>query len=159
MKRVAAIMIAAGTALAACDAAEPGQAAGESSGTASSATPDLSDGLITCAMPDYDGKQGITVTERFILLDGQPKRYSDFQNVAFDLCEPGQNDCSLTLDGNVIRMDYLNENGVRSRYDVDLASMTIEARKTRPGEPENIVKYQEGAKCTREPLPEGMTIN
>ena len=55
MRRAVAItigagMIAAGTALAACGAAEPGEAAGDSLPSVTSAAPaDLSDGLITCA--------------------------------------------------------------------------------------------------------------
>ena len=132
MRRAVAItigagMIAAGTALAACGAAEPGEAAGDSLPSVTSAAPaDLSDGLITCAMPDFDGKTGLTVTERFILIDGQPKRYSDFNNQAFDLCQAGQDNCALKIENGVIRMDWTSANGTRSRYDVDLGTLDID---------------------------------
>ena len=159
MNRMAAIMIAVGTALAACGAAEPGEAAAESSQTISSAAPaDLSDALITCAMPDYDGKQGLTVTERFILIEGQVKRYSDFRNEAFDLCEVGQEDCRLEIENGVIRMHWTSRNGTRSRYDVDLGKLDIASYKTAAGEAERSVPFREGAKCEREPLPEGLKV-
>ena len=38
-------------------------------------------------------------------------------------------------------------------------AMDIEARKTRPGEDEQIVAFDKSAKCVREPLPEGLTVN
>ncbi|MEL7683402.1 hypothetical protein AAG594_03610 [Citromicrobium bathyomarinum] len=164
MRRAVAItigagMIAAGTALAACGAAEPGEAADDSLPSVSSAAPaDLSDGLITCAMPDFDGKTGLTVTERFILIDGQPKRYSDFNNQAFDLCQAGQDNCALKIENGVIRMDWTSANGTRSRYDVDLGTLDIAAYTTKAGEAERTVAFQEGAKCVREPLPEGLQI-
>ena len=164
MRRAVAItigagMIAAGTALAACGAAEPGEAAGDSLPSVTSAAPaDLSDGLITCAMPDFDGKSGLTVTERFILIDGQPKRYSDFNNQAFDLCQAGQDNCALKIENGVIRMDWTSANGTRSRYDVDLGTLDIAAYTTKTGEAERPVAFQEGAKCVREPLPEGLQV-
>ena len=164
MKRMMAITIAATTALAACGAAEPGEAAsGEASGDSlpavtSEAPADVSDGLITCAMPDYDGKTGLTTTERFILIDGQPKRYSDFQNQAFDLCQAGQENCALKIENGVIRMDWTSANGTRSRYDVDLGTLDIAAYRTDPGTAERSVAFKDGAKCVREPLPEGLEI-
>lgn len=164
MRRLVAItigagMIAAGTALAACGAAEPGEGAGDSLPGVSSAAPaDLSDGLITCAMPDFDGKTGLTVTERFILIEGQPKRYSDFNNQAFDLCQAGQDNCALKIENGVIRMDWTSANGTRSRYDVDLGTLDIAAYTAKTGEAERAVSFQEGAKCVREPLPKGLQV-
>ncbi|MEL7706382.1 hypothetical protein AAG593_10315 [Citromicrobium bathyomarinum] len=164
MRRAVAItigagMIAAGTALGACGAAEPGEAADDSLPSVTSAAPaDLSDGLITCAMPDFDGKTGLTVTERFILIDGQPKRYSDFNNQAFDLCQAGQDNCALKIENGVIRMDWTSANGTRSRYDVDLGTLDIAAYTAKTGEAERPVAFQEGAKCVREPLPEGLQV-
>ena len=164
MQRMMAMTIAASTALAACGAAELGEApAGEASGNSlpavtSAAPADLSDGLITCAMPDYDGKTGLTTTERFILIDGQPKRYSDFQNQAFDLCQAGQENCALKIENGVIRMDWTSANGTRSRYDVDLGTLDIAAYRTDPGTAERSVAFRDGAKCVREPLPEGLEI-
>ncbi len=159
MKRTLATLIAAGATLAACGAAEPGEAAGGSGETAtSSAAVDLSDALITCAMPDYDDAKGITVTQSFILLDGKVKRYSGFNNTAFDLCEAGQEDCSLAVEGGAIRMDWTSQNGVRSRYDVDLDTLKIAAYVTKDGEAERPVAFKEGAKCTREPLPEDLKV-
>lgn len=142
--------------LAACSGpAEGGTTSGENAATT---TADLSDGLITCAMPDYDGKTGLTTTQPFILIDGQAKRYANFQNVAFDLCEPGQKGCSLGIENGAIEMTYTSPNGVGSRYRVDLASMEIEAWETEPNEAERSVTFAKGAKCTREPLPEGLEI-
>lgn len=160
MRRAVAIMIAAGTVLAACGAAGSDETTDDGSQTASStATADLSDGLITCAMPDYDGKSGLTTTQPFILIDGQAKRYAQFQNVAFDLCEPGQEGCSLEVADGAIDMTYTSPNGVASRYRVDLSSMDIEAWEMQPGEAERSVSFAQGAKCLREPLPEGIELN
>ncbi|MBD59106.1 MAG: hypothetical protein CL808_03150 [Citromicrobium sp.] len=160
MRLAIATMLAAAAVLTGCGGEAQGNtAAAGKEAAATSAPADVSDGLITCAMPNFDNVQGITLTERFILIDGEVKRYLEFSNEAFDLCEPGQEGCSLALEDGVIRMDHLSEKGVRSRYDVDLASMDIEARKTRPGEDEQIVAFDKSAKCVREPLPEGLTVN
>jgi len=56
-------------------------------------------------------------------------------------------------------MSYTSPKGVGSRYRVDLASMDITAWETRPGEAERSVSFAKGAKCMREPLPEGLKIN
>jgi hypothetical protein len=119
---------------------------------------DVSDGMIVCDMQDFDGMKGLTLTQTFILLDGKVKRYTAFDNTAFDLCEPGQENCSLALDGNQIAMDHLNESDVRSRYVVNLAAMEIEPFKTQPGEEEKLMSFREGDKCERKPLPEGMQV-
>ena len=156
MKRTIFTGLVACTALRACGGSASDNPAGDGEDIA--ATADTSDGLITCDMPNFDNMQGLTLTQRFILMDGEVKRYLQFTNEAFDLCEPGQENCSLGLDGRTIRMDHLNEEGVRSRYDVDLASMEIVARKTQPGEAEEVMTFDEGAKCVREPLPGGLTV-
>ena len=159
MRQMVAIMIAAGTALAACGADEVGETSGETLLAVSSAAPaDLSDGLITCAMPDYDGKNGLTVTQRFILIDGRVKRYFEFENQAFDMCEEGQENCALGIENGVIRMDWTSERGTRSRYDVDLGTMDIAAYQTDPGGSERSVSFAQGSRCVREPLPEGLKI-
>lgn len=158
MKRVG-IMIATGMALAACGAMEPGEATGEALQPDSSADPvDLSDGLITCAMPDYGGLDGIEVTQSFILIDGQVKRYSDFHNEAFDLCQTGRKGCALAIEDGTIRMDYTAPKGTRSRYEVDLASLLITARDSKAGSEDRVVSFEEGAKCRRAPLPDGLRI-
>ena len=90
--------------------------------------------------------------------DGQPKRYSDFNNQAFDLCQAGQDNCALKIENGVIRMDWTSANGTRSRYDVDLGTLDIAAYTTKTGEAERPVAFQEGAKCVREPLPEGLQV-
>jgi len=150
MKRGLAAIMATGAALAAC---------GGAAQSATTAAADVEDGLITCAMPGYDGVSGVTVTQSFILTDGKVKRYSDFNNQAFDLCAPGQEGCSLGIEDGAIAMTYTSPKGVGSRYRVDLASMDIEAWETRPGEAERQVSFARGAKCVREPLPEGLKIN
>lgn len=142
--------------LAACGG--PAEGGTTSEDDAATTTADLSDGLITCAMPDFDGQAGITVTERFLLIDGQVKRYSAFQNQAFDLCEAGQENCALEIENGVIRMDWTSQNGTRSRYDVDLGTLDIAAYKMKPGEAERPAPFAEGSKCVREPLPEGLEI-
>ena len=105
------------------------------------------------------GSSGITVTQSFILTDGRVKRYSDFNNQAFDLCAPGQEGCSLGFEDGAIAMTYSSPKGVGSRYRVDLTSLDIEAWETRPGVAERSVSFAKGAKCVREPLPEGLKIN
>lgn len=120
--------------------------------------PDTSDGMIVCAMHDFDGMKGLTLTQTFIILDDKVKRYTQFDNTAFDLCEPGQEGCKLGIEDGAIVMDHLNEEGIRSQYKVDLAAMTIEPRKTPAGGEEKLMSFAEGDKCTREPLPGGMTI-
>tara|TARA_B100000678_G_scaffold205322_1_gene172997 strand:- start:297 stop:785 length:489 start_codon:yes stop_codon:yes gene_type:complete len=154
-----AILAAGCAALAACGPSEASEPAGEASATAAPASADLSDSLVTCAMPGYGDADGLTVTQSFVLVDGQVKRYSEFQNHAFDLCEAGQPNCRLELDDGLITMDWTSEGGARSRYEVDLASLLITARETKPGDEERVVSFEEGAKCRRDPLPEGITIN
>ena len=150
MRRAVTVMVAAGAALAACGGAAQGE---------TTASADVPDGLITCDMPDYDGKTGLTVTQSFILMDGQVKRYSSFQNEAFELCEPGQDGCSLGIEDGAIAMTYTSPKGVGSRYRIDLTSLEIEAWGTQPGEAERPVSFAKGAKCVREPLPEGIKVN
>ncbi|MEL7689237.1 hypothetical protein [Citromicrobium bathyomarinum] len=149
MRRGLAVIVATGAGLAACGGAA------QSETTAA----DVPDGLITCAMPDYDGVSGVTVTQSFILIDGRVKRYSDFNNQAFDLCAPGQDGCSLGIEDGAIAMTYTSPKGVGSRYRVDLASMDMEAWETKPGEAERRVSFAKGSKCVRGPLPEGLKVN
>lgn len=159
MKRTFALLVLAGANLSACGAAEADETASGSAKAAESSGPvDLSDSLITCVMPDYDGVQGISVTQSFVLVDGKVKRYSGFNNTAFDLCEAGQKDCALAVEDGAIRMDWTSQGGARSRYDVDLDTLEIAAHETKPGEDERAVTFQEGAKCTRDPLPEGLKV-
>ena len=75
------------------------------------------------------------------------------------LCAPGQEGCSLGIEDGAIAMTYTSPKGVDSRYRVDLTSMDIAAWETRPGEEERSVSFATGAKCVREPLPEGLKIN
>ena len=149
MRRGLAAIVATGAALAACGGAAQSE---------TTAAADVEDGLIICAMPNYDGVAGITVTQSFILTDGRVKRYSDFNNQAFDLCQAGQENCALKIENGVIRMDWTSANGTRSRYDVDLGTLDIAAYTTKTGEAERPVAFQEGAKCVREPLPEGLQV-
>ncbi|MEW4448532.1 hypothetical protein [Qipengyuania sp. JC766] len=114
---------------------------------------DVPDGLISCVMDDYDGT-GASVTQPFLLMDGAVKRYAQTQNVAFDLCEPGQENCSLGIvDGN-IEMDWTAPSGHRSQYSVDLDALTIEAREAKPGEELRDIAFE--GRCERLPLPEGL---
>jgi hypothetical protein len=55
-------------------------------------------------------------------------------------------------------MDWTSANGTRSRYDVDLGTLDIAAYRTDPGTAERSVAFKDGAKCVREPLPEGLEI-
>ena len=159
MRHLAALTLATGIALTACGASQPAEATDDSSKKISSAAPaDLSDGLITCTMPDFDGKSGLTTTERFVLIGGEVKRYSQFNNQAFDLCQAGQEKCALGIENGVIRMDWTSQGGTRSRYDVDLGTLDIVAYKTDPGGTERAVDFAPGSKCVREPLPEGLEV-
>jgi len=159
MRHLAAIALATGLALTGCGASQPGEASGDSSQTISSAAPaDLSDGLITCTMPGFDGKSGLTTTERFVLIGGSVKRYSQFNNQAFDLCEAGQDKCALGIVNGVVRMDWTSQGGTRSRYDVDLGTLDIAAYRTDPGGTERSVGFAPGSKCVREPLPDGLEV-
>ena len=102
MRRGLAAIVATGAALAACGGAAQSE---------TTAAADVEDGLIICAMPNYDGVAGITVTQSFILTDGRVKRYSDFNNQAFDLCAPGQEGCSLGFEDGAIAMTYTSPKG------------------------------------------------
>jgi len=78
MKRAIGIFLVAGTALASCSGAAQADANEAEAQDTADAASEVEDGLITCAMPDYDGKQGLTTTQAFVLIDGRPKRYSEF---------------------------------------------------------------------------------
>ena len=156
MKILAFAGVAACTLLVACGGAYGEETSGDDA--QATVNVDISDGMIICDMPNYDGMSGLTMTQTFILLDGEVKRFSRFQNLAFDLCEAGQDDCSLSLDGGHIVMDHLNDEGTRSQYDVDLTTMNIVPRKAERGEAVRTVPFEVGAKCRREPLPEGLTV-
>lgn len=160
MKLAILTALAAGAALAGCGQAAQGETTEDNRAfLAADASVDLSDGLIVCEMTNYDGNEGMTLTQTFAIVEGRPKRYAEFQNVAFDLCAPGQERCALEIEDGAIRMDYTSPNGTRSRYDVDLGTMLITARESRSASEERVISFEEGAKCRREPLPEGLTIN
>ena len=156
MKRAIVTIFVLGLVLNACgaDAASDDPASSDASLAAN-----LADSLITCEMPNYDGMQGITLTQTFAIIGGQAKRYSAFGNAVFDLCEPGQEGCSLEIDDGAIRMSYTSPNGVGSRYRVDPAALEIEAWGTEPGEAEREVPLDGGTQCRLDPLPEGLSID
>jgi nitrous oxide reductase accessory protein NosL len=160
MKLAILTALAAGTALAGCGEIARGETAEDKRAlVAKDTSVDLSDGLIVCEMTNYDGNQGLTVNQTFAIVEGQPKRYSAFENVAFDLCQPEQERCTLAIEDGAIRMDYTSPNGTRSRYEVDLGTMLITARESGSASEERIISFEEGAICRRESLPEGLTIN
>lgn len=144
---------------AACSQASDGAAA-QSAGGAQAVTIEaiepvranpIDEQLVTCS---NTADNGIKITNYFVLTGGAAKSYSQFQNYARNLCDPGQPDCAQGWIGDDIASYSVNQNGVRNQFLVDLETMTMErALTTRDGTVE-VSQYQ----CTSEALPEGIRI-
>lgn len=107
--------------------------------------------LIICSLANYDGQDGITITQPFVILDGAIKRYSEFENTAFDLCQPGQDGCALGWKGDDIAMVYTAPSGAVTATTVDLEAMAITEQSAKAGADIRTIKAD--ATCTSSPLP------
>ncbi len=116
---------------------------------------DVPDAMIRCAMRDFDGASGLTVTETFLVIDGEVLRYAESQNGAFALCAPGQEDCRLGFVGNTIVMDWTSPSGTGTSYAVDLDTLEITAQRTEDGV-QRTVDFADGSLCESSSLPEGL---
>lgn len=152
-----AILAFAPALLASCGNGEAPEALAPDSAplAAATANAEVPDGMITCAMRDFDGVSGVTTTERFLVIDGEVLRYDSNQNVAFPLCQPGQDGCRLGFVNGDIVMDWTSPSGTTSSYSVDLDTMQIEARRTQDGV-ERTLSFAEGTLCEASDLPEGL---
>ena len=107
--------------------------------------------LVTCS---HTSETGTKITNFFVLTNGAAKSYSQFQNYARDLCDPGQPDCAQGWIGEDIASYSVNQNGVRNQFLVDLDAMTMERAMTRADGSVELTQYQ----CTSEALPDGIVI-
>lgn len=111
----------------------------------------VEDQLITCKLENYDGKQGITITQPFVIKGGEVKRYSDFENTVFDLCQPGQEGCALGWKGDDIAMVYTAPNGTVTATTLSLDDMSVTEQTAKAGEALRTIAAD--ATCTAAPLP------
>ncbi len=112
----------------------------------------VDDVYVTCALTDYDGMAGMTITHNYIVTDGAAKVYVARENKATDMCMPGMDGCSLTAAGGVIVSDYTAAgNGTRTITRVDLATMEVTENVTKPGEAARDISHS--GKCEEQPLP------
>lgn len=144
---------------AACSQASDGAAA-QSAGGAQAVTIEaiepvranpIDEQLLTCS---HTTEIGAKITNYFVLTQGAAKSYSQFQNYARNLCDPGQPDCAQGWIGDDIASYSVNQNGVRNQFLVDLEAMTMERAVTKRDGTVEVSQYQ----CTSEALPEGIRI-
>ena len=112
------------------------------------------DGLIVCTLANYDGKSSITVKHSFVLKDGNPLRYSQFQNTAFPACPPDHPGCRLEIDGNMLVSDWTAANGTRTLQNINLDDLSTTIQVAKREEAMRDVPF-EGA-CTRSAIPDGI---
>lgn len=111
----------------------------------------VADQLLTCVQSK---DSGITLTQFFLIHEGQVKAYSRMQNRAGDMCAPGQPDCALGWQGEKIALFSKTASGAVNAMTVDVDRLAIE--KTLVTASRGTERYS--GTCTSEPLPEGITI-
>ncbi|MDN3645971.1 hypothetical protein QWY75_07105 [Pontixanthobacter aestiaquae] len=111
----------------------------------------VADMFIDCAFPNYDGQLGITITQNFLVLDGQTKRYDARTRQARDMCYPGMVGCSLEAGDGRIASDYTAPNGTRTETKIDAETLEVTKILTEPGKEPREVAFDGG--CEAKPMP------
>lgn len=111
----------------------------------------VADQLLTCVQSKDNG---ITLTQFFLVHEGQVKAYSRMQNRAGDMCSAGQPDCALGWQGEKIALYSKTASGAVNAMTVDVDSLAFD--KTLVTASRGTERYS--GTCTSEPLPEGITI-
>lgn len=111
----------------------------------------VDDQLVECVSETANGN----VTRQFFLTkDGAVKSYSQMQNFARDMCDPGQPDCALGWQGEKIGLYFKNSNGALNQMLLDLDTMTLERQVTTARNGAVLTTMS----CTAGPFPSGVTI-
>ena len=147
--------------LAACsgDAAADAQAAGESEGPAAISLSSLSESRVGAVAVEsqliecVEEKGSTTMRQFFVIRDGAVLSYSQMQNAARAMCDPGQPDCALGWQGKDIGLYFRTASGSLNQNRVNLETMTMQRRLTSPGKD----AIDSTATCTAGPIPADIT--
>ena len=147
--------------LAACsgDAAADAQAAGESEGPAAISLSSLSESRVGAAAVEnqliecVEEKGSTTMRQFFVIRDGAVLSYSQMQNAARAMCDPGQPNCALGWQGKDIGLYFRTASGSLNQNRVTLETMTMQRRLTSPGKD----AVDSTATCTAGPIPADIT--
>lgn len=112
----------------------------------------VADQFISCIQ---DRGNGITESQFYLIKDGAVKSYSQMQNHARPMCDPGQPGCALGWQGEEVALYFETASGAVNQMLLDLDTLDMRKRLTTStrGTEEST------AKCTTGPVPEGVTID
>ncbi len=111
----------------------------------------VADMFIDCSFPNYDGQSGITITQNFLVIDGDTKRFDARTSQARDMCYPGMEGCSLEAGDGWIASDYTSPKGTRTETKIDIDTLAVTKILTEPGTEPREVKFDGG--CEAKPMP------
>lgn len=111
----------------------------------------VADQFISCVETNANGN---TLSQFFLIKDGAVKSYSQMQNLARPMCDPGQPGCALGWQGEQVGLYFETASGAVNQMLLDLDTMTMEKRLTTAARGTE----ESSAKCTSGPLPDGVVI-
>lgn len=112
----------------------------------------VEDQFISCVEQSTSGN---TLSQFYLISDGEVKSYSKMQNYARPMCDPGQPGCALGWQGEQVALYFETASGAVNQTLVDLDTMTQSKRLTTTSRGVE----ESTAQCTSGPLPEGVTID
>ena len=153
------VMLAACSGDAAADAQAAGDSAGDSEGPAAISVSSLSESRVGATAVEnqliecVEEKGSTTMRQFFVIRDGAVLSYSQMQNAARAMCDPGQPDCALGWQGKDIGLYFRTASGSLNQNRVNLETMTMQRRLTSPGKD----AVDSTATCTAGPIPADIT--
>lgn len=112
----------------------------------------IDDQFISC-LEERDN--GIELTQFFLIQNGEVKSYSQMQNRARPMCDPGQPGCALGWQSDEIALYFKTASGAVNQMLLDLDTMELRKRLTTASRGAE----ESSAQCTSGPLPDGVTID
>lgn len=109
----------------------------------------VEDQLIICK---HTSESGITTSWQALLKNGAVLSYSQMQNFARPMCDPGQPDCAMGWQGEKVGSFFRTHSGALNQHLLNLDTMTLERALTTEREGVEITQYT----CTSSPFPEGI---
>lgn len=112
----------------------------------------VEDQLIEC---EHTSDTGITTTSFFLIKDGTVLSYSQMQNYARPLCEPGQPECAMGWQGEKVGSYFRTRSGALNQHLLDLDTMTLERALTTDRRGLEVTQYS----CKSSGFPEGIRFD
>ncbi|MFZ1742732.1 MAG: hypothetical protein WAT93_07750 [Pontixanthobacter sp.] len=151
----AALLLAACSEVPSADASAAEEASGVSAVSVDSikatrASP-VDDQYIECidAQPN-----GITISQFFLIKDGEVKSYSRIRNYARHMCDAGQPGCALGWKGDKVGLYSVANSGAVNRMLLDLETLKMEKQLTTASRGDEFSSVS----CTSGPFPDGVVI-